>query len=402
MKKLAVFFGAVLFAASCSSEMMDGDYYMKGGEYAADSAGFGGEGGDEGTEPGGNGNSEAGRVTAGEWCDLDNWDFWGGLMTGQDFSDKSEYWKFWTNNRVAVVVADKEDKPVSGVKISLERSGSEIWSTVTDNMGRAECWVGMFQKENEADASVLTLKVNGKAWESSPAVTGWDCPNGVNVNKVVLDKATPAAEKADIAFIVDATGSMGDEIKFLKDDLLDILNKVEAKQGGVSFRTAALFYRDKGDEYITRSSNFSTSFSTTTSFISKQSADGGGDYPEAVHTALEKGLQNLSWDESAKTKIAFMLLDAPAHHEDGVIASLQKSIKSYAAKGIKIIPIAASGVDKNAEFMLRFFATATGGTYVFITNDSGIGGDHIAASVGKYDVELLNDLMIRLIEKYTD
>jgi len=59
-------------------------------------------------------------------------------------------------------------------------------------------------------------------------------------------------------------------------------------------------------------------------------------------------------------------------------------------------------VDKNAEFMLRFFATATGGTYVFITNDSGIGGDHIAASVGEYQVELLNELIVRLIKKYTD
>ena len=81
---------------------------------------------------------------------------------------------------------------------------------------------------------------------------------------------------------------------------------------------------------------------------------------------------------------------------------MQSSIRAYAANGIKVIPIAASGIDKSAEFMLRFFAAATDGTYVFITNDSGIGGDHIAASVGEYHVEVLNDLIIRLIEKYTD
>jgi hypothetical protein len=64
--------------------------------------------------------------------------------------------------------------------------------------------------------------------------------------------------------------------------------------------------------------------------------------------------------------------------------------------------VAASGVDKDTEFMLRFFEVATGGTYVFITNDSGIGNDHIDASVGDHEVEKLADLMIRLIKKYTE
>lgn len=392
-------------AGMVSACSMDGEYlmdadgsYMKDGGYMADA--IGGEGGaaEPGSEPNG-GNGEAGRVTAGEWNDLDNWEFWGGLMTDESYSGMSSYWCFWTNNRVAVEVTDKEEKPIAGVKVSISRNGNEIWSTVTDNLGRANCWAGMLQKESEATG--LKLTVNGKPVETEPLVTGWECPNGVSVNRVVVD-AAPAANKADIAFIVDATGSMGDEIDFLKEDLMDILKKVEASQSSVVFRTAALFYRDEGDEYVTRHSNFSDKFSTTVNFIGKQKADGGGDYPEAVHTALEKGLQDLSWDSSAKTRIAFMLLDAPAHHNETVIASLQKSIAKYAANGIKIIPIAASGVDKNAEFMLRFFAVATGGTYVFITNDSGIGGDHIAASVGEYQVELLNELIVRLIQKYTD
>ncbi|MBR6306910.1 MAG: VWA domain-containing protein [Bacteroidales bacterium] len=405
MKKIAIIFGAFLFAVSCSTgewAYMEGASFLKGDAgHSRDTDGGVPEHG-ESSEPGGSGNTQAGRVTAGEWCDLDHWDFWSGLMTGQDFSDWSGYWKFWTNNRVAVEVTDKDGKAVSGVQVAIERAGKEIWRAVTDNLGHAECWIGMFQKEEQADPAAVTLKVNGEACENAPAITTWDCPNGVSMNRITVEDVAPAAEKADIAFIVDATGSMGDEIKFLKDDLMDILKKVEAKQGGIAFRTGALFYRDEGDDYITRASNFSSKFSTTVNFIAKQNAAGGGDYPEAVHTALEKGLQDLSWDQSAKTKIAFMLLDAPAHHFDSVISSLQKSIQSYSANGIKIIPIAASGVDKSAEFMLRFFAAATGGTYVFITNDSGIGGDHIAASVGDYKVEILNDLIIRLIEKYTD
>ena len=52
------------------------------------------------------------------------------------------------------------------------------------------------------------------------------------------------------------------------------------------------------------------------------------------------------------------------------------------------------------EFLLRFLNIVTGGTYVFITNDSGIGGSHIEPTIGAYDVEYLNDLMVRVINGF--
>ena len=148
--------------------------------------------------------------------------------------------------------------------------------------------------------------------------------------------------------------------------------------------------------------DFTDDVAKTQEFVSRQSANGGGDYPEAVHSALEASLQNLSWDEGARARIAFLILDAPAHYEEDIIKSLQNSIRLFAKKGIKLIPVAASGVDKETEFMLRFFDLATGGTYVFLTDDSGIGNSHIKATVGNYQVESLAELMIRLIKKYVE
>jgi len=37
-----------------------------------------------------------------------------------------------------------------------------------------------------------------------------------------------------------------------------------------------------------------------------------------------------------------------------------------------------------------------------MTNDSGIGNNHLEASVGEYQVEKLNNLMLRLITKYSE
>jgi hypothetical protein len=83
-----------------------------------------------------------------------------------------------------------------------------------------------------------------------------------------------------------------------------------------------------------------------------------------------------------------------------VIASLQNSIAEFAAKGIKVIPVFCSSYEKECEFMCRQFAILTGGTYVFLTDDSGVGGPHVEASVGQFQVEPLNDLLARLIAKF--
>ena len=385
----------MLTMVSCSKS--DGGYeYYESSEYGYDAYGRGagdrsydGEGG--GTGDNSQTNTQAGVVTAGEWCDLTHWDFWSMLMRGEQFSDKCDYWEFYTNNRIAVKVTDELGNALAGVNVKLLSDGNEansLWEAVTDNHGLAECWLGLFQKTTDVDATRLRVSLNGETMEGHPAVCSWDSlRQSTVVNKYVLRTSKAPNKQADIAFIVDATGSMSDEINFLKQDLVDIINKVKSVRAGMKMRTAALFYRDEGDEYLTRHHDFT---------------NGGNDYPEAVHTALERMLQNLSWDGDARTRIAFLILDAPAHHEKSVIKSLQQSIENCAKQGIKIIPVAASGVDKNTEFMLRFFANATGGTYVFLTDDSGVGESHIQASVGDYEVEQLNNLLIRLIKNYTE
>jgi hypothetical protein len=248
----------------------------------------------------------------------------------------------------------------------------------------------------------LRITIEGELMDGHPQVSSLGQGGNVALNSYAVAVPSPANSRADIAFIVDATGSMSDEIDFLKSDLTDIISKVAEVRPSLTMRTAALFYRDKGDEYLTRHSDFSENLATTTAFIAEQRADGGGDYPEAVHTALEEMLQNLSWDANARTRLAFLILDAPPHYQSDIIGSLQKSIATAARSGIRLIPVTASGIDKNTEFLMRFFAIATGGTYVFITNDSGVGDSHIEASVGDHEVELLNSLIIRLIGYYTE
>ena len=370
----------------------------------SDSEMMGPSDGEPGEDGSNNCNSLAGVVTAGEWNDLENWGFWNELMSGQNegkFYEYLNYWSLYPSDRFAVTVVDKEGNPVCGAKVELFVNGAEkqSWTAISDNHGSAELWHNIHSSIDTDEEKTFTASVDGVKW-SEPLRPTYNFAEQVNMNTLVAESVT-TSRSADIAFIVDATGSMLDEIDFLKDDLLNIIQRASSSTS-TELRTGALFYRDEGDDYLTRIEDFNKDPEKTLKFIKKQNASGGGDYPEAVHTALEKALQDMSWGEDNYARIAFLLLDAPPHHQQDVIESLQKSIKLYAAKGIKIIPIAASGVDKNTEFILRLMAIFTDGTYTFITNHSGVGGDHLIPTVGEYQVEQLNDLIVRLIQEYTE
>ena len=71
-----------------------------------------------------------------------------------------------------------------------------------------------------------------------------------------------------------------------------------------------------------------------------------------------------------------------------------------AKQGIRLIPLASSGVDTETEFLLRSWSVMTGGTYTFLTNHSGIGNSHLEPTIGAYEVEKLNDLLARVISEY--
>ncbi len=398
LRILALFL--ILFVVSCSKDEGSGDIDSTSpkemGKYATMD-----EMSKSGASSGGqvNGGGEAGVVTAAEWNDLVEWDFWNDLLNENEFFEKQKYWGFYTNRRISVTLLKKGSKePAVDVYLELRRGKSKaaIWSARTDNMGKAEFWVGLFESKSDKPNDL-------GIWANDELVSADVKFYEEGVNEIYIKQAWKRQEpnKVELAFVVDATGSMGDEMAFLKEDLKSVIEKIKAGNASVNINTGTVFYRDKQDEYITKHSGFTNNLDETLKFINQQNAKGGGDYPEAVDTALKVALSELQWSEYAKTRIVFLLLDAPPHYEPEVVERLHDYTTELAKKGIKVIPITASGIDKETEFLMRFMAVATNGTYVFITNDSGVGNDHLKASVGKYQVEKLNSLLVRLIGKYT-
>lgn len=333
---------------------------------------------------------QSGTLTAGEWKDTDNLNFWSEVINRAEIKDIINSRNINTGNVVAVKVTDNNGNPCFNAKVDLLNANNEvIYSAVSDVFGKAYLFYNLNSGDNDSPMYVSIGK------EKSEIVK-----NGVT-DLTINEKSTPV-EKLDLMLMIDTTGSMGDELEYLKKELDNVINEVTKDNEALSVNISVNFYRDVGDEYEVKEYPFTEDIAKAVSQLQEQIATGGGDYPEAVHKALNSVVNNHEWRKDS-VKLCFFVLDAPPHNEQSVQsinADMQKYVEAMAKQGIRIIPVASSGVDKETEILCRSWAMMTGGTYTFLTDHSGVGGSHIEPTIGQYEVEKLNALMIRVIKEY--
>lgn len=370
----------------------DGSSLLKGdaleGDYSGEAPALAGDSDDITAEPDpGSGETptyndpQAFVLTAGEWNDNDNWGFFTNLVKNGTISFPA--FGLDPTRRIAVTVtkdgAPAKDQPVE----LLDSEGKAIWAARSDKNGKAYLFYGKGQtpasvKSNGASADVVGGSDDGQGRAGTTEVT-----LEVNDSSTLTD--------TQVMFILDTTGSMFDEIAYLQMEFSSIAKEVD--DGHTTF--SANFYRDEGDDYVTKCNPFTNDVKAVQSAINQENADGGGDYPEAVAQILEETISNnQEWSESAN-KIAFLIFDAPPH--EGTEQQLDKAVRTAAAKGIHIVPVVSSGAERDTELFGRAVAAQTGSNYVFLTDDSGVGGEHLEPIIGDYEVELLHDVIVRNI-----
>lgn len=370
-----------------------------------------------------------GQLTAGEWRDTDNWRQWQSLLNSREGDSYQRQWSFYRFDRL-VVTATAAGKPLADAAVTVrDAQGQTVWEARTDASGKAYLFAGLFggrqtdgqrngQYENmPADDTASTGRSEpvpgrerGNGGYSVEIRSGSDVRRFKNVPiprseplRAVFDGPARLPAAVDLMFVVDTTGSMQDEIDFLREELKDVIDR--ARNGvneRLSIGVSTNFYRDRYDEYLVKPYPFTENVDQAIKQIAAEQAAGGGDYPEAVDEALDDGLNGHDWSEEARARLLFLVLDAPPHDQPEIVERLQRLISDAAAKGVRVIPVASSGVDVQTEYLMRFLASATGGTYVFLTDDSGIGNDHLEPAVGEYEVKPLNDLLVEVIRRYTE
>ncbi|MBO4235984.1 MAG: hypothetical protein J5928_06085, partial [Firmicutes bacterium] len=343
---------------------------------------------------------EAFVLTAGQWNDNDNWPFFTNLVNSGVINFPS--YGIDPRNRIKVTVMDEGGNALANETVYLKDGDSgTVWQAKTNKEGIAYLFVP------EGSESPAYVECNGVAEGLEVAIIDVDYePGSENYPgeppapiqsddvTIVTSKASENTSGVQVMFIVDTTGSMGDELVYLQMDFMQIAEDT----AGEGMMYSANFYRDEGDKYVTKTNGFTSDTAEVQRLISEEYATGGGDTPEAVADILYETITANSEWRSDMNKVCFLIFDAPPHYgtEDRIV----EAVESAAARGIHIVPVVASNAERETELFGRALAICTDGEYVFLTDDSGVGYSHLEPIIGDYSVELLHDIIVRIINGY--
>ncbi len=231
-----------------------------------------------------------------------------------------------------------------------------------------------------------------------------------SVNMVVK---TDANQGLDVCFVVDTTGSMGDDIDNAKENMSEILAGLSAKSE--DFRVALIDYRDFAEraEYYDYPSMLELDFSQDVEEISAAiyalDLGHGGDDNETVYSGL-MAAAGLEWRVDAR-KVIIVLGDAPpldpepytGYTMDSVVAALYNADISIVSEGevgvgkdyeeligdadgslISVFTIGTDASDAAADVFAEI-SEATGGSYTGVDSAEEV-SDAIISTIDQIEI----------------
>ena len=333
--------------------------------------------------------AQSGTLTAGDYDDLLNPGQYaryaegylqGRAQAGLPFVD--------TRSPLQVRVLGKDGRPLAFANVTVSDSRGRSLRLPTAANGSA-----VFFPRLDGLAGRLQLAVDADGSQRIQRSVDLGRPGADRTISITLPVAGRAPQALDLLLAIDTTGSMGDELKYLQVELDSIVTSLRRIRPGTDMRVGLVVYRDDGDEYVTRRFEFTGDLADLRKQLGAQRANGGGDYPEAVDRAfVEAG--RFDWRGNA-TKVLLHVADAPPHAEHAG-AAWEQALK-LRTRGVHIVPVAASGVADDAQYLMRSMAAVTQGRYLFLTDDSGVGLPHDEPDVPCYMVTRLDGLIERVV-----
>lgn len=302
--------------------------------------------------------------------------------------------------RYIVQLKDRDGSPVPNCRLSIDADGRNVARLITSSSGE----VVFFPNAMSPGMPGNSFTVSGEHRGRNFGQTFMRGAEGVVSITLPTARAIETPVPLDIVFLLDTTGSMGDEIQRLKDTLFSIHHRItEQMRVTVSTRFGMVLYRDVGDAYVTKVEPLTGDIEYFQRALDQVQAGGGGDKPEELEEGLEKALTTILWNPNG-IRLVFAITDAPPHTDRRREKNYLWAAQEAARQGIKIYTVGASGLDEIGEYVLRQLAIFTQAHYIFLTYGEKGESDSPEAKVShhtgaNYEVALLDTLIVRMIRR---
>ncbi len=266
-------------------------------------------------------------------------------------------------NRIIVRTVDESGAALANVKIDvIDASGSVVDSCKTYGDGQAI----ITPPEDLMGRWTITASILADGFPLSARRSfALDGPRELEL-VLPTTRFSPSPVPLDVVFVMDTTGSMGEEIERLKATIDIIRDNLDMAVPRPELRFGLVLYKDRGDEYIVRDYPLTGDMAKFRSYLAKADASGGGDEPEDLEAALKAAVSPaMGWTENG-ARLVFVITDAPAQayrDSEGYDISAEKA----RAAAIKIHTVGTGGLPLSGEYQLRQIAQRTRGRYIFLT-----------------------------------
>ncbi len=303
-----------------------------------------------------------------------------------------ESYRLDVSERYLIEVVDAKSRPLPNAQVYISGNDKALFEGRTDSRGL----VGFYPRTIAASKDVTTFQVTAthgsatKLFELARTSGGKDAP--IRLQLATAKAAGPTT--LDLCFLIDTTGSMGDEIARIQATLLTITERIRKLESKPVIRLGMVVYKDHGDEYVTQRFDFTTDADAFDKALKGVSAGGGGDEPEQLNMGLYSAVEQMTWSADA-LRLCFLVADAAPHMDYADDIPYVATLRSAVAKGIKIFPTAASGLSAQGSYVLRQIAQFTLGHFLFIEYGKSAPGHGVEE--GTYATNNLDDIVLRIV-----
>jgi Mg-chelatase subunit ChlD len=184
-----------------------------------------------------------------------------------------------------------------------------------------------------------------------------------------LAKRAAAGPRIDVVFALDTTGSMSGLIEGAKQKIWSVASAMADGRPTPRIRIGLVGYRDRGDDYVTRTTDLTEDIDEVYGHLQAFSAGGGGDTPESVNQALHEAVTRMSWSQGDDVyKVVFLVGDAPPHMDYQDDVRYARTVDLARAKGIAINTIQCGSQADTAQIWQEI-ARRGSGQFVAIRQD---------------------------------
>jgi len=321
------------------------------------------------------------------------------------------HFPFDVSERLSLQVLDSSGKAVPNARVRIYAAGRQSGDARAEELATGLTYPnGGFRfypmaiiphdKLGSVTRFVAEVTVGGR---SASLVIERDGPRQVEL-RLPAARSLAAPLPLDVLFILDTTGSMSREIERLRATIEIIYYNLSTMRPAPALRFGLIQYRDRGDEYITRVTPFTSDLEAFQAALATAAVGGGGDRPEDLQSALKEAVNGMQWN-SGGIRLAFVVTDADSHLDYGDQYTYVAAAADARERAIKFYTIGTGGLPLEGEYLLRQLAQLTDARYIFLTyGEQGDSGGGQAGSVShhvgaNYETDKLEAIIIRFVRE---